>query len=76
MYPPLEVGQTLKEAQENQKAKESEIYLLKPMNCPFHVQIYNSSIRSYRDLPMRRAECGTVYRFEKKGQLNGLTRVR
>jgi len=76
MYPPIEVGQTLEERQENKKAAVSEEYLLKPMNCPFHVQIYKSNIRSYRDLPYRWAECGTVYRFEKKGELSGLTRVR
>lgn len=76
MYPPLEVGQTLEERQQEQKAKTSEEYLLKPMNCPFHVQIYKNDIRSYRSLPFRWAECGTVYRFEKKGELSGLTRVR
>ncbi|RJQ24031.1 threonine--tRNA ligase [Candidatus Parcubacteria bacterium] len=76
MYPPIEAGQTLEEKQQNKKAEFSEEYLLKPMNCPFHVQIYKSNIRSYRDLPYRWAECGTVYRFEKKGELSGLTRVR
>ncbi|MDD4530558.1 MAG: threonine--tRNA ligase [Candidatus Gracilibacteria bacterium] len=76
MYPPLEVGQSLEEAQSGVKAKESEIYLLKPMNCPFHVEIYNAVPKSYRELPLRWAETGTVYRFEKKGQLGGLTRVR
>jgi len=76
MYPPLEVGQTLKENQEGKKAKIKEEYLLKPMNCPFHVTIYNSKPRSYRDLPIRWAECGTVYRYEKSGELSGLTRVR
>lgn len=76
MYPPIEVGQTLEERQERKKAEHSEEYLLKPMNCPFHVQIYKNGIRSYRDLPYRWAECGTVYRFEKKGELSGLTRVR
>ena len=76
MYPPLEVGQTLKEMQENKKTTESESYLIKPMNCPFHVQIYKDSPKSYRDFPFRRAECGTVYRFEKKWQLSWLTRVR
>lgn len=76
MYPPLEVGQTLEDLQHDQKAKASEEYLLKPMNCPFHVQIYKNDIRSYRSLPFRWAECGTVYRFEKKGELSGLTRVR
>jgi len=51
-------------------------YYAKPMNCPFHIQIYQSSSRSYRDLPLRWAELGTVYRFEKAGVLHGLLRVR
>ena len=51
-------------------------YELKPMNCPFHIMIYNSSLKSYRDLPIRQAELGTVYRFEKSGVLHGLMRVR
>ncbi|MFT4344002.1 MAG: threonine--tRNA ligase [Candidatus Woesearchaeota archaeon] len=51
-------------------------YLLKPMNCPHHIKIYASEARSYRDLPLRLAEFGTVYRFEQSGELNGLTRVR
>ena len=55
---------------------EGQEYYLKPMNCPFHVQIYKSSVRSYRDLPLRFAEWGTVYRFERSGTLHGLTRVR
>jgi len=55
---------------------EDEGYLLKPMNCPHHIQIYKSSQRSYRELPVRLSEFGTVYRFEKSGDLNGLTRVR
>ncbi len=55
---------------------ENEQYLLKPMNCPFHVHIYNSEIRSYKDLPIRFAELGTVYRYERSGTLHGLTRVR
>ncbi|MCL5017413.1 MAG: threonine--tRNA ligase [Patescibacteria group bacterium] len=76
MYPPLEVGQTLEERQKNKKVEISEEYLLKPMNCPFHVQIYKNSPKSYRELSFRWAECGTVYRFEKKGELSGLTRVR
>lgn len=76
MYPPLEVGQSLEELQHKEKVKESEQFLLKPMNCPFHVVIYNASPRSYRDFPFRWAENGTVYRFEKKGELSGLTRVR
>jgi threonyl-tRNA synthetase len=76
MYPPLEAGQSLMDSQNKEAVKESEMYLLKPMNCPFHVQIYKNGQRSYRDLPLRWAECGTVYRFEKKGELSGLTRVR
>ena len=51
-------------------------YYVKPMNCPFHIQIYKSKTRSYRDLPLRWAELGTVYRFEKAGVLHGLLRVR
>ena len=76
MYPPLEVSQSLKENQNKEEVKDSEQFLLKPMNCPFHVCIYNNSPKSYRDLPIRWAETGTVYRFEKKGELSGLTRVR
>ncbi len=55
---------------------EEEEYLLKPMNCPHHHQIYMAKPRSYRDLPLRLAEFGTVYRYEQSGELNGLTRVR
>jgi threonyl-tRNA synthetase len=55
---------------------EGQEYYLKPMNCPFHCKIFDSSLRSYRDLPMRFAEWGTVYRFERSGTLSGLTRVR
>jgi threonyl-tRNA synthetase len=55
---------------------DDEKYLLKPMNCPFHVTLYNARPRSYRELPLRWAECGTVYRYEKSGELSGLTRVR
>lgn len=51
-------------------------YELKPMNCPFHIQIYKSRLRSYRDLPLRWAELGTVYRYERSGVLHGLMRVR
>lgn len=58
------------------KLEEDEEYLLKPMNCPHHCHIFASKPRSYRDLPIRLAEFGTVYRYEKSGQLNGLTRVR
>lgn len=62
MYAPLDI--------------EGQEYYLKPMNCPFHTEIYSSSKRSYRDLPLRFAEWGTVYRFERSGTLHGLTRVR
>jgi threonyl-tRNA synthetase len=55
---------------------EQEAYLLKPMNCPHHIEIYQAERRSYRELPLRLAEFGSVYRFEKTGQLNGMTRVR
>ncbi|MBZ1348661.1 MAG: threonine--tRNA ligase [Candidatus Liptonbacteria bacterium] len=55
---------------------EGENYILKPMNCPFHIQVYKQKIRSYRDLPMRLTEMGTVYRYERSGVLHGLTRVR
>ncbi|TYA52491.1 threonine--tRNA ligase [Formosa maritima] len=56
--------------------KEGEEFLLKPMNCPHHCEIYNSSQWSYKDLPKRFAEFGTVYRYEQSGELHGLTRVR
>jgi len=62
MYSPLDI--------------EGQEYYLKPMNCPFHVQIYKSRTRSYRDLPLRYAEWGTVYRYERSGVLHGLLRVR
>ncbi|MGB3311290.1 MAG: threonine--tRNA ligase [Nodosilinea sp.] len=53
-----------------------EGFVMKPMNCPFHIQIYKSELRSYRELPLRLAEFGTVYRYEQSGELGGLTRVR
>lgn len=56
--------------------EEGEEYMLKPMNCPHHCEIYKTSPRSYRDLPLRLAEFGTVYRYEQSGELHGLTRVR
>ena len=56
--------------------QEGEEYMLKPMNCPHHCEIFRSSPRSYRDLPLRLAEFGTVYRYEQSGELHGLTRVR
>jgi threonyl-tRNA synthetase len=62
MYGPIEV--------------EDELYQLKPMNCPFHIGVYNSRRRSYRELPLRYCELGTVYRFERSGTLHGLMRVR
>ena len=62
MYSPLDI--------------EGQQYYLKPMNCPFHIQIYKSRTRSYRDLPLRFAEWGTVYRYERSGVVHGLLRVR
>lgn len=55
---------------------EGEVFLLKPMNCPHHCEIYKTAPRSYKDLPIRYAEFGTVYRYEQSGELHGLTRVR
>ncbi|MBI1335698.1 MAG: threonine--tRNA ligase [Phycisphaera sp.] len=55
---------------------EVDGYLLKPMNCPFHIKVFDSEKRSYRDMPIRLAEFGTVYRWEQSGELNGMTRVR
>lgn len=56
--------------------EEKETFVLKPMNCPFHIEIYSSTLRSYRDLPVRLAEFGTVYRYEQSGELAGMLRVR
>jgi threonyl-tRNA synthetase len=67
MFPPLSV--------EDEDGEKTEFYL-KPMNCPFHHLIYRSEIRSYRDLPLRLAEYGTVYRYEQSGEVSGLIRVR
>ncbi len=64
------------DSQFNPITVEDEEYLLKPMNCPHHHQIYSLKLRSYRDLPVRLAEFGTVYRYEQSGELTGLTRVR
>jgi threonyl-tRNA synthetase len=58
------------------KADENEQYLLKPMNCPHHIQIFAAQKHSYRELPVRLAEFGTVYRYEQSGELSGMTRVR
>jgi threonyl-tRNA synthetase len=63
-------------AEDEESALEERGFVLKPMNCPFHIQIYKNELRSYRDLPMRLAEFGTVYRYEQSGELGGLTRVR
>ena len=56
--------------------EEGEVYMLKPMNCPHHCMVYKNSPHSYKDLPLRVAEFGTVYRYEQSGELHGLTRVR
>ncbi|MBD3563345.1 threonine--tRNA ligase, partial [Planktothrix sp. FACHB-1355] len=63
-------------AEDEEAAAAEQGFVLKPMNCPFHIQIYESELRSYRELPMRLAEFGTVYRYEQSGELGGLTRVR
>jgi threonyl-tRNA synthetase len=63
-------------AESEAAAAAEQGFVLKPMNCPFHIQIYQSELRSYRELPIRLAEFGTVYRYEQSGELGGLTRVR
>lgn len=85
-YPPLveretlhrlaEEGCTCADLAARLEKGEAEGYLLKPMNCPMHIKIFDSQPRSYRDLPVRLAEFGTVYRWEQSGELNGMTRVR
>ncbi|MFG0257291.1 MAG: threonine--tRNA ligase [Phycisphaerales bacterium JB043] len=85
-YPPMVERDALHEmAQEGcscaelaNRLKDGDIdgYMLKPMNCPMHIRVFDSSPRSYRDLPIRLAEFGTVYRWEQSGELNGMTRVR
>lgn len=85
-YPPIIQGDALQAladegcscAELSSRLTEGNLdgYLLKPMNCPHHVRIYASQPRSYRDLPVRLAEFGTVYRWEQSGELNGMTRVR
>ncbi len=85
-YPPLVERETLHrladegcscaELASRLEKGEAEGYLLKPMNCPMHIKIFASQPRSYRDLPVRLAEFGTVYRWEQSGELNGMTRVR
>ncbi len=74
MFPPIRMDEELDEQGNIKKAGQD--YYLKPMNCPFHILIYRSQPRSYRDLPLRMFEFGTVYRNEKSGVLHGLTRVR
>ncbi|MBD2099349.1 threonine--tRNA ligase [Leptolyngbya sp. FACHB-261] len=63
-------------SEDDESRDQEQGFVMKPMNCPFHIQIYKSELRSYRDLPMRLAEFGTVYRYEQSGELGGLTRVR
>ncbi|MEY4985295.1 MAG: hypothetical protein RLZZ359_181 [Actinomycetota bacterium] len=74
MFPPMKMDE---EVDENGVVrKQGQDYYLKPMNCPFHILIFKSQARSYRDLPLRMFEFGSVYRYEKSGVLHGLTRVR
>jgi threonyl-tRNA synthetase len=85
-YPPIihrecltklaEEGCTCSELSNKLDDGDIEGYMLKPMNCPMHIRIFRSEPRSYRDLPVRLAEFGTVYRWEQSGELNGMTRVR
>ncbi|EPR76056.1 Threonyl-tRNA synthetase [Leifsonia rubra CMS 76R] len=74
MFPPMHLDEARNE--EGEITRQGADYYLKPMNCPMHILIYRSSGRSYRDLPMRLFEFGTVYRNEKSGVIHGLTRVR
>ncbi len=85
-YPPLVDRETIKalsdegcscaDLSNRMQAGDIDGYLLRPMNCPHHIKIFDSQPRSYRDLPVRLAEFGTVYRWEQSGELNGMTRVR
>ena len=85
-YPPMverdlmnklaDEGCTCGELSNLMKSGDIDGYMLKPMNCPHHVKIYASQMRSYRDLPLRLAEFGTVYRWEQSGEISGMTRVR
>lgn len=80
MYPPLQLDERADaeprvETQDGGQ-HEGERYYLRPMNCPFHILIYRNQLRSYRELPLRLFEFGTVYRYEKSGVVHGLTRVR
>ena len=74
MFPAMHLDEVVND--EGQVIKQGQDYYLKPMNCPFHNLIFRSRARSYRELPLRLAEFGTVYRYEKSGTLAGLTRVR
>jgi len=74
MFPPLKLDEELDD--EGNIKRQAQDYYLKPMNCPFHCLIYKSQARSYRDLPLRMFEFGTVYRYEKSGVLHGITRAR
>ncbi|CAB4682517.1 unannotated protein [freshwater metagenome] len=74
MFPPMKLDEEVDA--EGIVRKQGQDYYLKPMNCPFHILIFKSQGRSYRDLPMRLFEFGSVYRYEKSGTLHGLTRVR
>ena len=74
MFPPLQLDEERDEA--GNIKRQAQDYYLKPMNCPFHCLIYKSQARSYRDLPLRLFEFGTVYRYEKSGVLHGITRAR
>ncbi|MEQ1503722.1 MAG: threonine--tRNA ligase [Myxococcota bacterium] len=78
MYPPMEVEESHEAASgaEGEAQKVREVYRLKPMNCPHHHRIFGARLRSYRELPLRLAEYGQVYRFEDSGALSGLLRVR
>jgi len=78
-FPPIHMAERTAaagDAKSSQAVPDTEEYLLKPMNCPHHIQIFAAEPKSYRDLPVRLAEFGTVYRYEESGELNGLTRVR
>jgi threonyl-tRNA synthetase len=74
MFPPMKLDEEIDE--NGVVRKQGQDYYLKPMNCPFHILVYKSQSRSYRDLPLRMFEFGTVYRYEKSGVVHGLTRVR
>jgi threonyl-tRNA synthetase len=74
MFPPLQLDEEVDE--NGHVRKKGQDYYLKPMNCPFHILIFKSQGRSYRDLPLRMFEFGTVYRYEKSGVVHGLTRAR